>query len=103
MLPPFHTLGIYVQVLDALYAVVSIGVFPPLVTSPELIPVTPTPENILEHTRRTKSNAMITIPTLLQSWAQSQDNIDLLKSLEFVVSLCLYTVRLRARLTVLVA
>ncbi|RDB20739.1 Non-canonical non-ribosomal peptide synthetase FUB8 [Hypsizygus marmoreus] len=83
-LPSFHTLGIYAQVLYTLVGMSSVGVYPPLVTSKELLPMMPTPDNILDHTRRTKSNAMITIPALLQIWAQTQDAVDLLKSLYFV-------------------
>ncbi|KAG6864081.1 hypothetical protein C0993_009449, partial [Termitomyces sp. T159_Od127] len=84
MLPPFHTLGIYVQILYAMFGLVSLGVYPPQVTSSEKMPIIPTPENILEHIRRSKSNSMITIPALLQVWAQSPDAIDLLRTLHFV-------------------
>ncbi|KAG6852048.1 hypothetical protein C0991_003596 [Blastosporella zonata] len=84
MLPSFHTLGVYVQILYTLIGVDSVGVYPPQVTSREATPMMPTPDNILDHTRRTKSNAMITIPALLQVWARSPEAIDLLKTLEFV-------------------
>ncbi|KNZ79425.1 L-aminoadipate-semialdehyde dehydrogenase large subunit [Termitomyces sp. J132] len=84
MLPSFHTLGIYVQVLYPLFGLISVGVYSPQVTSREMTPMIPTPENILEHTRRTKSNSMITIPALLQIWAQSIESVDLLKTLYFV-------------------
>ncbi|KAG6888349.1 hypothetical protein C0995_009042 [Termitomyces sp. Mi166 len=84
MLPSFHTLGIYVQVFYTLFGLNSVGVYPPQVTSREMTPMLPTPENILDHTRRTKSNSMITIPTLLQVWAQSHEAVELLKTLFFV-------------------
>ncbi|KAG6831500.1 putative NRPS-like protein biosynthetic cluster [Tephrocybe sp. NHM501043] len=84
MLPSFHTLGVYTQILYTLVGVNSVGVYPPQVTSREATPMMPTPDNILDHTRRTKSNSMITIPALLQIWAQSQTAVDLLKTLEFV-------------------
>ncbi|KAG6906942.1 putative NRPS-like protein biosynthetic cluster [Tephrocybe rancida] len=84
MLPSFHTLGVYTQVLYTLVGVNSVGVYPPQVTSREATPMMPTPDNILDHTRRTKSNSMITIPALLQIWAQSPEAVDLLKTLEFV-------------------
>ena len=86
MLPSFHTLGIYVQLLYPLFALTSVGVYPPQVTSREMTPMIPTPENILDHIRRTKSNSMITIPALLQIWAQSVADVDLLKTLYFVVN-----------------
>ncbi|KAG6900035.1 putative secondary metabolism biosynthetic enzyme, partial [Termitomyces sp. T159_Od127] len=85
MLPPFHTLGIYVQILHTMFGLVSVGVYPPQVTSSERMPTIPTPENILEHIRRSKSNSMITIPALLQAWAQSPEAIALLRKLHFVV------------------
>lgn len=44
----------------------------------------PTPSNILQHTMKTRSNALVTIPALLQVWAQSKEAIDVLKTLEFV-------------------
>ncbi|KAG5721421.1 Linear gramicidin synthase subunit D [Termitomyces sp. T112] len=84
MLPSFHTLGIYVQVLCPLFGLTSVGVYPPQVTSREMTPMIPTPENILDHTLRTKSNSMMTIPALLQIWTQSIEAIDLLKTLYFV-------------------
>ena len=85
-LPPFHTFGFAVQVIVPLYGVTSIGVYPPTVLSKELVPMMPTPSNILQHTVRTKSNAIMTIPAMLQVWGQSKESVDLLKYLEFVVS-----------------
>ncbi|KAG6852406.1 hypothetical protein C0991_012301 [Blastosporella zonata] len=84
MLPSFHALGIYIQVLYPLAGVFSIGVYPPRVTSREATPMMPTPDNILDHTMRTKSNSMITIPALLQVWAQSPEAVNSLATLEFV-------------------
>ncbi|KAG6867616.1 hypothetical protein C0993_000497 [Termitomyces sp. T159_Od127] len=84
MLPPFHVLGIYVQILYSMFGLVSLGVYPPQVTSSERTPMIPTPENILKHTRCSRSNSMITIPALLQEWAQSPEAVDLLRTLNFV-------------------
>jgi len=85
-LPPFHTLGVYTQVIYSLYGLNCIGVFPPTVTSKASFPIMATPANILEHIVRTKSNAIITVPAFIQVWAQSKESVDLLKTLEFVVS-----------------
>ena len=59
--------------------------YPPVVESPESLPTLPTPENILNHVQRTKSNALIAIPTLLQIWAQDKKAVDILSDLQFVV------------------
>lgn len=85
-LPPFHTLGLSIQVITTLYGTISAGVYPPTVLSKESLPMMPTPSNILQHMVRTRSNAIVTIPAMLQVWAESKESVDLLKSLEFVVS-----------------
>ena len=94
-LPPFHTFGFSIQVINPLYGMTSIGVYPPTVLSKESLPMMPTPSNILQHTVRTRSNAIITIPAMLQVWAQSKESVDFLKRLEFIVSTvprsCLFT------------
>jgi hypothetical protein len=84
-LPAFHTLGFFIQVLYPLYSMISIGLYPPTVLSKELLPVMPTPSNILDHVVRTKSRGMIAIPAMLQVWATSKESVDLLKTLAFLV------------------
>ncbi|KAF8075758.1 putative aminoadipate reductase [Lyophyllum atratum] len=83
-LPAFHTLGVYMQLLNPVYGIVPISVYPPTATSPELSPITPSPENILEHTKLTGSNSMVIIPTLLQIWSNSAEAVAFLKSLEYI-------------------
>jgi hypothetical protein len=46
----------------------------------------PTPDNILDHLRRTKSETLITIPALLQIWAQDKEAVDFLATLKMIVS-----------------
>lgn len=84
-LPPFHTLGIYTQMLTPIFGTVPIALYPPMALSISQLPMVPSPDNILEHTRRTRSNAMAIIPALLQVWSQSQDAIEILKGLSFIV------------------
>lgn len=96
-LPPFHTLGIYAQILFMLYGCTTVALYPPTARRPDLLPTMPTPDNILDHIRRTKSNGVITIPTLLQVWAQDDMSVKLLSELECVVRTRLsYPVRQRA-------
>ncbi|KAF8896177.1 hypothetical protein BD779DRAFT_1608500 [Infundibulicybe gibba] len=83
-LPPFHTLGFHTQLLVPLYGLVPIAMYPPLVTTRDSLPMIPSPENILEHTRRTHSSGMITIPAFIQIWAQSSAAIEILKSQKIV-------------------
>jgi hypothetical protein len=86
-LPSFHTLGVFVQIIYPLYSMNSIGVYPPTVLSKESLPVMPTPSNILDHTVRTTSGMMITIPALLQVWAASKEAVDLLKTMAHIVGI----------------
>ncbi|KAG6853021.1 putative NRPS-like protein biosynthetic cluster [Blastosporella zonata] len=83
-LPPFHTLGVYVQLLNPIYGIVSISVYPPTATASELSPVIPSPQNILHHSKLTKSTCIVIIPTLLQIWAQSPEAVKFLATLDSV-------------------
>ncbi|KAG6812313.1 hypothetical protein H0H93_013889, partial [Arthromyces matolae] len=82
MLPSFHTLGIYLQILFPLFSLNPVAVYPPMVTSMEMTPMMPNPENIIDHAARTKCDGMMVIPALLQAWAQSPKAIEFLKSLK---------------------
>ena len=88
-LPPFHALGFLVQILYALRICITIALYPPVTKRPDLLPIMPTPQNILDHTRRTKSTGIITIPSIIQIWSQDHSSVDFLKSLEFVVRILL--------------
>ena len=84
-LPPFHTLGFMVHILYALRSCTTVALYPPVAKRTDLLPIMPTPQNILEHTRRTKSTGIITIPSIIQIWSQDPRSVDFLKSLKFVV------------------
>jgi len=71
-LPPFHTLGIIVQVLWGLYGMNPIAVYPATAFTPNSHPIMPTPANILDHIVRTGSKCLVIIPALLQIWAQDK-------------------------------
>lgn len=86
-LPPFHTLGIVTQVHSPLFTLNPVGLFPPTATAPHLLPMIPTPHNVLDHMARSGCNGLVTIPSFLQAWAQDHNTVALLAGLEFVVSL----------------
>ncbi|KAF8974264.1 hypothetical protein BDZ97DRAFT_1772696 [Flammula alnicola] len=83
-LPPFHALGMFTLTILPLYSCTTIALYPPAALRPDLLPTMPTPDNILDHLSRTQSNAITTIPTLLQVWAQDENSVNLLSKLEFV-------------------
>ena len=78
-------MGIYAHIILLLLGGLTVAMYPPVVESPESLPTLPTPNNILDHVQRTKSNTLLTIPTLLQMWAQDQKAVDVLSALQFVV------------------
>ena len=84
-LPPFHSLGFITQILYPLRCYTIVALYPPVTKRPDLLPMMPTPRNILDHTQRTKSNGIFTIPSIIQVWSQDSRFLDILKSLEFVV------------------
>ncbi|KAF8185750.1 acetyl-CoA synthetase-like protein [Pholiota molesta] len=83
-LPPFHAMGLCVQLVLPLYLCVTIAIFPPAVTSPNMVPMAPNPANILDHAERTKSTCTLTIPAFLQIWAQDKRALEILSAMDYV-------------------
>ncbi|KAJ7053413.1 hypothetical protein C8F01DRAFT_944394, partial [Mycena amicta] len=48
------------------------------------VPVTVTSENALEQTKRAQATGMLTVPMFLTIWAQKEDNVRYLSTLNFV-------------------
>lgn len=69
-----------------IYGVLSVTVFPPNSIIPDpLPPIVPSPENILEHMKLTKSTAIETFASFIQVWALIPEAVEYLKTLRFVV------------------
>ncbi|KAG6907803.1 putative NRPS-like protein biosynthetic cluster [Tephrocybe rancida] len=84
-MPAFHAFGIGVQLFQPLYNVFSVGVYPPNAALPDpLPPIVPSPENVLEHTKRTNSQVLTVPPTFLQIWALLPNVVEYLKSLRYI-------------------
>lgn len=86
-LPAFHTLGFASQVLRSTYGLCNIALYPPIADATSKLPVMPTPDNIIEHARRTGCEDLVGIPALFQVWVQQKETVDYLASLKLVVSL----------------
>ncbi|KAJ6561610.1 hypothetical protein B0H19DRAFT_1233577 [Mycena capillaripes] len=52
-LPTFALSGIFCLLLQPLYGGVTVAIFPPVVSSPDLVPIQPSPDNILQFARKT--------------------------------------------------
>ncbi|KIK55529.1 hypothetical protein GYMLUDRAFT_837603 [Collybiopsis luxurians FD-317 M1] len=85
-LPTFHVMGFTAQLIFPVYLGITVAVYPPCVTRPEALPLTPTPDNIIDHFRRTHADSCIAIPAMLQIWSQSALSVDTLRSMRVVMT-----------------
>ncbi|KAJ6473938.1 putative aminoadipate reductase [Mycena vulgaris] len=59
-LPSFHIFGVIQQLMQPLSGT-CVAVYPPTATTPEAVPITPSPDSIIEHARKTKCRSLITL------------------------------------------
>ncbi|KAJ7141650.1 putative aminoadipate reductase [Mycena filopes] len=81
ILPSFHTLGVYFQLLVPLTAMCAVNVAPPTCPGPTALPFVASPMNALGHARATRCNAIVVIPALLEMWGANPASVAFLKSL----------------------
>ena len=87
-LPPFHAMGVVMQLYFPLAFLVTAAVPPPLaIDNTRMAPMVPTSDNILDGVRRTHCNVLMTVPTFLGQWAASADAVNTLRKLDQVVSI----------------
>ncbi|KAF9445951.1 putative aminoadipate reductase [Macrolepiota fuliginosa MF-IS2] len=84
-LPPFHAWGFHIHTVLAVYHALSIGVYPPTSPNSGNLSIVPSPENVLEHTKRTKCSGLATVPAFLHSWAHSESYVNYLATLDHIV------------------
>ncbi|KAJ7623601.1 putative aminoadipate reductase [Roridomyces roridus] len=82
-LPSFHQFGVICQLMQPLFGA-PIAIYPPTATAPEKFPVVPSPDNILDHARRTGCRSITTVPSLLSAWSHSSESVKYLASLHTV-------------------
>jgi acyl-coenzyme A synthetase/AMP-(fatty) acid ligase len=86
-LPSFHTTGIITQLYVPLASVASISVYPPTsFTDHTKAPIIPTSDNIVEHSKSTQANAAVVVPTFIEMWSSQPEDVQWLKTLQFIVS-----------------
>ena len=73
------------HIIYALRCCITVALYPPITKRPDLLPIMPTPENVLDHLQRTKSNVLTTIPSNLQVWSHDPRSVDVLKGLRLIV------------------
>ncbi|KAJ7573570.1 hypothetical protein C8J56DRAFT_982554 [Mycena floridula] len=84
MLPSFHTLGIYFQLLVPLAALCVVNIAPPICPSVGTLPYLASPASALDHARTTDCNSLVTIPALIEIWASNADSVAFLRQLSLV-------------------
>jgi acyl-CoA synthetase (AMP-forming)/AMP-acid ligase II len=90
-LPPFHAFGLVTQLYAPLSCLSTTVVYPPRTVDPHAQPVIPTSDNILECVRETKCHHLMIVPTFLEQMVTSEEAIEALKNVEFVVRSMLCT------------
>ncbi|KAJ4469195.1 putative aminoadipate reductase [Lentinula aciculospora] len=85
-LPSFHALGFFIHLLIPIHAGLTVAVYPPIVTKKRALPLSPTPDNIIDHLQRTNCTACLAIPAMVQVWSQSPSSVDILRSMKVVLT-----------------
>ena len=62
-LPTFHSMGVLVQLIAPLVSALPVGLYGPKYPAP---PVVPNPQNVLDMTRRTGSDTIMTVPAFVE-------------------------------------
>ncbi|KAJ3773057.1 putative aminoadipate reductase [Lentinula raphanica] len=83
-LPTFHMIGLCMQILMPLYGLITTGLYTPIVTHPDAVPILATAETVLEAAEIVKPSALITLPTFLSSWMHSEHAIEVLRTMRSV-------------------
>lgn len=85
-LPAFHAMAVVLQIGVTFFHGACSALFPPQVETPSSVPVVPSPENVMHNIERTKANGCFTIPTFMHAWADNKKHVEILRTLNFVVS-----------------
>ncbi|KAJ7688597.1 hypothetical protein B0H17DRAFT_1160269 [Mycena rosella] len=83
-LPPFHTLGIMTQLIYTLLTGGTACIYAPVsAASKYVVPVVPTPENVLENARKTNATGILAVPAMILEW-QAPEHVAYLKTLNIL-------------------
>ncbi|KAJ7052219.1 putative aminoadipate reductase [Mycena amicta] len=85
-LPAFHAMGSFTQFMSPIFLGLTACIYPPVSTAEEYrAPANATPENALENAKKAGANGILTVPAFLLQWAQNEEDVEYLKSLNLVV------------------
>ncbi|KAJ7624522.1 hypothetical protein FB45DRAFT_690443, partial [Roridomyces roridus] len=83
-MPPFHIFGIVAQLIRPLCGMVA-AVYPPTATTSDTLPMSLSPDTVLEHARRTKCRTLSTLPAFMVTWYNSPDAFAYVKTLHSII------------------
>ena len=87
-LPPFHTLGLHMQLLTPLSHCTSVALYPPTSLVDHHTPLTvPTCDSAMEHAQRCGVTGLVAVPSFVESWAQGDagdERVEWMRTLQFV-------------------
>lgn len=85
-LPPFHTIGIMLQLFVPLAGPVTVALYPPTsLMDHNTPPAAPTTDTAMEHSKRTGVTAVLAVPSFLETWSLDAESVEWMKSLDFIV------------------
>ncbi|KAJ7439939.1 putative aminoadipate reductase [Mycena latifolia] len=85
-LPPFHALGLFLQLLPPLMNCSTVCIHPPASTATAyVVPPVPTPESALENARKAHATGITAVPAMILEW-QSPEDVAYLKTLNLLVT-----------------
>ncbi|GJE99113.1 acetyl-CoA synthetase-like protein [Phanerochaete sordida] len=81
-LPPYHTIGIYMQLFAPIMSGHPVSLYKPQYPA---APPVPTPLNVIRAARVTGATGIAIVPAFLESWAHSEESMEFLKTLDILV------------------
>ncbi|KAI6138696.1 putative non-ribosomal peptide synthetase [Pisolithus thermaeus] len=84
-LPPFHTMGVFMQIFVPITSLQSISMYTPTAyQDPTKSPVVANAQNALENALSTKSGGMLVVPAFLEEWVSMPESVKQLSGLLYV-------------------
>ncbi|KZP28667.1 putative aminoadipate reductase [Athelia psychrophila] len=84
-LPPFHTLGMTMQLFVPLASVMTVALYPPTsLTDHNTPPAAPTTDTAMEHSKRAGVTAIMAVPSFIETWSLDAEGVEWMKSLDFM-------------------
>ncbi|KAF9810700.1 hypothetical protein IEO21_06834 [Rhodonia placenta] len=78
-LPPFHTMGMMMQLYQTLVGSQPVALYHPRAHL-GMPPTVPTPDNVIDAARRTKCDVVPCVPAFIEAWAHNDEYVEFLAS-----------------------